>query len=380
MPGTTLHRWLGGVLTMAMVFAACGPGEPAPESPVPAVAPVASTRATEPVATDADDPAIWVSASDPAASLIIATDKGEIDGGLYVYGLDGRTRQVIGPLDRPNNVDVEYGLPLGGTTTDIAVVTERRQHRLRVFGLPPDGGALVDLAPDGIPVLEGQTGEAAEPMGIGLYKRPSDGAVFAIVAPKTGGTADYLWQYRLEDEGQGQVTGTLVRRFGQFSGARPAPDDPSALEGEIEAVVVDDALGYVYYSDERFGIRKYHADPDHPDAARELATFGTEGYLGDREGLALYATGDDTGFIVSSDQVDDGSRLMIYPREGAAGRPHDHSLLTIVPTVADDTDGIDVVATPLPGFPRGLLVMMNSRDRNFLLYRWQDILPPDGTD
>ena len=38
------------------------------------------------------------------------------------------------------------------------------------------------------------------------------------------------------------------------------------------------------YSDERFGIRKWHADPNHPDAAKELAVLGRDGYQGDREG------------------------------------------------------------------------------------------------
>ena len=77
-------------------------------------------------------------------------------------------------------------------------------------------------------------------------------------------------------------------------------------------MVVDDELGYVYYSDERFGIRKWQADPDHADAARELAVFGTDGYAGDREGLAIYAPertpsvngGGPSGFLVSSDQVE----------------------------------------------------------------------------
>ena len=32
--------------------------------------------------------------------------------------------------------------------------------------------------------------------------------------------------------------------------------------GEIEAVAVDDAPGYVYYADEGNGTHKYHADPD----------------------------------------------------------------------------------------------------------------------
>jgi 3-phytase len=327
------------------------------------------TRATAAVPHDPDDPAIWISRSDPAKSLILGTDKQERTGGLFVFGLDGGIRQTIAPLDRPNNVDVEYGLRLAGTTVDVAVLTERNRHRLRVFGIPADGGALTDLAPDGIPVLEGETKDAAEPMGIALYRRKTDGAIFAIVAPKTGGASDYLWQYRLEDDGKGRVRGRFVRRFGAFGrqGAKP--------RGEIEAVAVDDDLGYVYYSDEDAGIHKYYADPDRPNAARELAFFGTDGYLGDLEGLAIYPTGPGTGYIISSDQVSRGSRLMLYPREGSGGNPNEHPRITMVLTTADATDGVEATAAALPGFPRGLLVMMNSRAKNFLIYRWEDVVP-----
>jgi 3-phytase len=322
-------------------------------------------RATAPVAHDADDPAIWIPKADPARALILGTDKSEQNGGLYVFGLDGAVRQTITPMDRPNNVDVEYGFALRGNLTDIAVVTERNKHRLRVFGIPADGGPLVDLAPAGIPVLEGQKGEAAEPMGIALFRRPADGAIFAIVAPKTGGRDGYLWQYRLQGDDAGHARGVLARRFGAFSGRGLLPGQGS----EIEAVVVDDARGYVYYSDEQHGIRKYYADPDNPQSGKELAVFGTDGYRGDREGLAIYP-GDQGGYIVSSDQIDGGSRLMIYPREGSANAEGGHALLAVIPTVSDATDGLEAVSTPLPGFPHGLLVMMNSRGRNYLLYDW----------
>jgi 3-phytase len=336
--------------------------------------------ATDPVAHDPDDPAIWVHPADPSKSLILGTDKIAGEGALYVFGLDGKQRQRIAPLDRPNNVDVEYGLSLGGRRVDIAVVTERKQHRLRIFGIPADGGALVDLAPAGVPVLAGETGARSEPMGIALYKRPADGAIFAIVAPKTGGTTDYLWQYRLEDDGRGGVKGTAVRRFGGFSQRGPVAGDV----GEIEAVVVDDELGYVYYSDERFGIRKRQADPDHADAAKELAVFATDGYEGDREGLAIYAEPDvsngkgastkGTGYIVSSDQIPGGTRLHLFRREGAPGRPHDHGeTVAVIPTASDATDGLEVTSRPLPGFPRGLLVMMNSTPKNFLIYGWDRV-------
>ncbi len=338
-------------------------------------APVQPAVATAAVAIDPDDPAVWVQPTDPEKSLILGTDKVAQTGGLHVFGLDGKIRQTIAPLDRPNNVDVEYDFRMAGRRLDIAVVTERLRHRLRVYGIPADGSDLFDIAPNGVPVLAGQIGEAAEPMGIALYRRPADGAVFAIVAPKTGAATDYLWQYRLEDV-HGEVGGRLVRRFGNFSRRGPAPGEI----GEIEAVVVDDALGYVYYSDERFGIRKWHADPDHPDAARELAVFATAGYLGDREGLAVYVKPDGTGFLVSSDQVAGGSRLMIYKREGELGRSDHHPLVAAVPTRSDETDGLEVTSQPLPGFPDGLVVMMNSASKNFLIYGWRAVAARFGPE
>jgi len=330
----------------------------------PAIRPAVTTS---PVPNDPDDPAIWINAADPAKSLIFTTDKMPAVGGLYLFGLDGQLKRTIAPLDRPNNVDVEYGFEVSGQRIDLAVVTERLKHRLRIFGIAANGDVR-DLAPNGLPVLTGQPAPASEPMGIALYKRPRDGAIFAVVAPKTGGTTNYLWQYRLGEAG-GAITATLVRRFGAFSQLGAVAGEI----GEIEAVVVDDALGYVYYSDERYGIRKYHADPEHPDAAKELAVLGRDGYQGDREGLAIYATPNGGGYLVSSDQVPGATRVMIYPRNGSARGPHDQPLLGAIPTSADSTDGLDVTSTPLPGFPNGLLAMMNSAPRNFLLYQWSAV-------
>ena len=276
-----------------------------------ALPPLPSVR-TSTVTSDPDDPAIWRHPSDPARSLVIGTDKLESTGGVYVFGMDGTVRQVITPLDRPNNVDVEYGVRLGAMVGDIAVVTERKQGRLRLYGIPLDGGPLTDLAPSGVPVLTGGSGDASEPMGVAVYTRPRDGSVFVVVAPKGGAATNYLAQYRLDATDDTGIRATLIRRFGHFS-------QKGALlsAGEIEAVLVDDELGFVYYADERFGIRKWHADPDHPDATRELAVFGTEHYRGDREGLALYKGRGGKGFIVSADQIDGGSRLFLYRRDGA---------------------------------------------------------------
>lgn len=345
-------------------------GEQSAGTAVPAAAPRVTS---EPVTDDPDDPAIWIHPTEPSRSLVLGTNKvAAPSGALVAFDLGGRVRQTIAGLDRPNNVDVEQRVRFGDETIDVAVVTERLQHRLRVFRLDPADGLLTELG--ALPVLDGESGDRREPMGIALYKRPSDGALFAIVAPKLGGPTNYLWQYRLTKADDGTVGGTMVRRFGNFSEVGPEPDEP----GEIEAVVVDDALGYVYYSDERYGIRKWHADPDHADAKRELAVFGRDGYAGDREGLAIVPRSDGTGYLLSSDQMSRGTVLKVYRREGEAGAPHDHRLLDEIQTPADETDGIEATSASLPGFPGGLVVMMNSTPKNFLFFDW-DGLERSGT-
>lgn len=365
------RRWGIGLLVIA---SACSRGDSAQEAAsqlrAALIATTVDIRAkygTERVAHDPDDPAIWVHPLDAGRSLIIGTIKvAAPDGAVVVFGMDGLVRQTFAGLDRPNNVDVEYGLPFGGQRADIAVATERLKQQLRMFRIEPDEPRLVDLG--GTPVLEGAQGEEAAPMGIALYKRPRDGAIFAIVAPKAGPRDGYLWQYRLSASGN-RVEATFVRRFGTFTGST------LIRANEIEAVAVDDALGYVYYADEGDGIHKWHADPDHPEANRELAVFGRTGYRGDREGIAIYARADGTGYIVCTDQLDGQSEYHVYPREGTTGRPHDHSQeLGVLRGTADATDGLEISSSNLgAALPHGAMIAMNSTPRNFLVFPWHDV-------
>jgi 3-phytase len=311
--------------------------------------------ATERVPDDPDDPAIWIHPEDPAQSIIVGTNKVEKPGGgLVVFDLHGKIIQSIRNLDRPNNVDIEQRVILDGKTVDIAVVTERQARAVRIYTIDPRSRTLSEIAV--LPVFTGEQGDSGAPMGVGIYKR-MDETVFVIVGRKTGPTEGYLWQYRLVSGPELQ----LVRKFGAFSG-----------RGEIESVVVDDALGYVYYADETAGIRKYHADPDAVEAQRELALFGQAGYLGDREGLAIYAMDDRTGYLVSTDQIEGESRYFLYRREGGSGGPHDHtSWVAVFESFADSTDGIDVAVGRFTAeLPLGMIVAMNSRPRNFLMFAW----------
>ena len=314
---------------------------------------------TEPVGKDSDDPAIWLNPDDPAQSLILGTDKG---GSIYAFDLNGMIipDKTVTGMGRINNVDVAYGFPLGGVPTDIAVATDRNANLIRAFRLPE----MTPIDNGGIEVFEGQTPDLRRPMGLVLYKRPSDGAFFAVVSRKTGPSGGYLWQYLIEDDGAGALKFTKVREFGAVSEG-----------GEIEAVVVDDELGYVYYCDENAGIRKYLADPDAPAAAEELAIFGTEGFLEDREGISIYEINDGTGYIIVSDQA--ANTFHIFPREGEPGNPHSHPELKVVHTSTNNSDGNDVTNVPIDErFPSGFFVAM-SDDKTFQIYSWDDIAGDD---
>lgn len=338
------------LLTAPALSAKPGKTGPAPDALKPRVV-------TEPTRHDTDDPAIWINPANPAESLVLGTDK-NTDGALYVWGLDGKIRhdKVVRGLVRPNNVDIAYGVMLGGRKTDIAVVTERYAHRLRAYRLP-------DMAPvdnGGIPVFEGEL--ARDCMGIALYTRAADGAVFAIVsrsdyqAPRQG----YLHQYRLVDDGNGVLRGVFTRSFGEWSGTK-----------EIEAIAVDNELGHVYFADENYGIRQYHADPAADDAEEQLAVIGLDGFTEDREGISIYKTGPGTGYIVVSNQQDNSFRL--YTREGTVADPHAHAFVKSVNVSTIESDGSEVTSVALPGFPKGLFVAM-SNGKVFHYYSWEDIL------
>lgn len=328
-----------------LVIAPNGLPQPTPNAIKPVVI-------TEPVEFDTDDPAIWINHENPEESLIIGTDK-EDGGGLYVYNLDGKIVNKITGMQRPNNVDLEYGLVLNGKPTDFVMTTERYAGAVRIFSVPD----MKPLDRGGIKVFEGE--EHNEGMGIALYKRPSDNAIFAIVGRKDGPSGSYLWQYKVEDDGTGHVKMTKVREFGKYSGLK-----------EIEAIAVDNELGYVYYSDEMAGVRKYYADPDKGN--EELAFFGTDDFGRDNEGIAIYTMDDGTGYILVSDQQR-RNRFNVYPREGSAGDPHKHVLIRSIELSTELSDGSDVTSAALGSkFPHGLFVAMDE-NKTFHFYDWKEM-------
>ncbi|PWN66137.1 phytase [Chryseobacterium oncorhynchi] len=301
------------------------------------------TVITETVVHDTDDPAIWINPENASKSIIIGTDK-DTDGGLYAFDLNGKiTHKVLG-LKRPNNVDIEYGFTLNGKKTDIAAVTERETNKVKLYSLPE----LKEVGE--FSVFDGETERG--PMGISMYKNSKTGDIFAIVGRKSGPKEGYLWQYKLSEK-NGAITGEVVRKFGKYSGLK-----------EIESIAVDDEAGYIYYSDEQFGIHQYDADP--AKGNEELLVFGQGDFTSDVEGISIYPTSKGKGYILVSNQQND--TFNVYLREDPSkGR------IAEIPVSTLESDGSEVTNVNLgPKFPKGVFVAM-SNGRVFHMYDWRMI-------
>ena len=306
--------------------------------------PIAPDVITDFTLNDTDDPAIWVHPKDPSKSIVFGTDK-ETNGAIYAFDLNGEIidSMTIRNMERPNNVDIEYGFRLNDSTlTDILVFTEREKQQIRMFSVPEmqplDGG--------GFPVFEDEKLlKNRLPMGIGLYKSPKDTTIYAIVGRKTGPKDGYLYQYALKSESMG-VASTFVRKFGTFSEVK-----------EIEAIAVDDRNGYVYFSDEGVCIKKYYAEPGMGN--QEIACFGGEYFLEDIEGIAIASYPNRPGYLIVSNQQ--LGEFNIFSAE-------DNSFIKAINLTTKETDGCEVVTVPLNAqFPNGLFVAMND-EKNFYFY------------
>ncbi len=300
-----------------------------------------------PVPGDADDCAIWVDPQDSSRSVVVGNDK-TFAGGLYVWDLSGKLLSFV-PMVRPINLDVRHGMPVGGESVDILAVGERVSRNVRIFKIDPMSRELIDITRDGgIP-----TGFANDIYGLTLYRQKETGKYYVFVSEKTKGTM--IHQILLEDNGNGKVKGTVVRKFGG------TVDHHSLTEG----MCADDAAGWLYACSEREAVLKYYADAEKGDAL--VHSFARDdGIEGDREGIALYNCPDGTGYLFVSSQGN--GQLKVYEREG-----QNKFLGTIYKKGSSHTDGIDATSCPAGPFRHGFLVSHHQDGRSFVIYDWDTL-------
>ncbi|MGH7492558.1 MAG: phytase [bacterium] len=318
------------------------------------VNPVVSTAPTN---GNADDPAIWIHPTDLTRSVIIGTDK---DAGIYVWNMDGEELQHLEQGTTCNNVDVRYRIQLDGQLTDIVATNLRDAGKLAVFKVNPNstnGEVLTQIA-----------GESSEnndiqgnSYGFALYRRPADGTLYVFEYPETGGA---VRQYRIQDDGTGNGIALNAVRDLNYDG------------GQAEGFVADDELGFIYVTEEAGGIHKFYADPE--ASVDRISLFATgDGTADDREGVAIYACGNGTGYLVLSSQGN--STIKIYERQG-----NNRFIKTIVATNEDGneglgSDGLDVTSAAAANFPQGFVVVHDQDGSKFHLYNWLDFAQSDMT-
>ena len=314
---------------------------------------VQATVETEPVPSSgdaADDAAIWIHPADSSLSRIIGTDK---NSGLAAYDLAGVQVQFLADGEL-NNVDVRYDFPLAGALVDIVAAGNRTDDTIAVYAVDPVTGVLQSVVAGPLPV--GLT----EAYGFCLYRSAVSGAFYAFVNDKEGDVE----QWRLQDNGQGQVEAVLVRSF--------------SVGSQTEGMVADDELGRLYVGEETVGIWRYGAEPDSPTERTQVDSTGAPGHLvADVEGLAIYHANNGTGYLLASSQG--ASQFTVYERQGN----NDYvKTFEIVGSAGIDgvsgTDGIDVSNVALgSAFGQGVFVAQDNSNsggnQNYKLVPWDSI-------
>lgn len=296
---------------------------------------------TNSIIGDADDPAIWVNPADPAASLVLGTDK---YNGLHVFDLKGAEVAYFND-GSVNNVDLRQ-FTLAGRTVWLASATERDNEDIVFYVIEADG--KIDRAtPHAFAAKPDTTERVRNIYGHAMARDPATGRVWALTNFKTG----HIVQYEVLDD-NGQLKLEFARMF--------------KVASQPEGIVADDVGGHIYVGEEDTGIWRFPLLPENGDAATLIASIPSDCFpVDDIEGLAIY-DGADARYLVASAQGI--HRAALIPLNGDEVLPC-AGLVEIGagPTIdgVSETDGLDVVSTPLgPDYPEGMLVMMDDQNED----------------
>jgi 3-phytase/alkaline phosphatase D len=333
---------------------------------IPTVTPTVETRpallddGTKPFSqrADADDPAVYVNATDSSKSLVVTSVK---NGGLRIYDLAGNLLQTINPSNpdiRYNNVDLQYGFTLGGQKVDIAVASDRNNDKLAIFKIDANGAGgnfltnITDTSAATIFQADPFTGtfspSSRSSYGLTIYRSPVTKDFYVFTSRRQTGD---IAQLKLVDKGNGTIGYQLVRSF--------TVPTTGTIDPQTEGMVVDQETGFLYIGQENVGIWKYNAEPNSSNVGTlidKVKALGGKNLIEDVEGLTIYYGKDGAGYLFASSQGDNS--FAAYAREGSnqyLGRfavGNNGSIDSV-----QESDGAEVINVPLgSNFPFGAFI------------------------
>jgi len=322
-------------------------------SHLPSVTASAETEAVSANTDDdaADDPAVWYNERQPEKSLIIGTDKKK---GIDVYGLDGKliTSYEVG---RINNVDVRNDVRFADTTLHIAGGSNRSTISMDFWSIDPITREFTDIG--SIP------SEMPDVYGFSFYKNLQTNAVYAIVNSKTGETE--LWELSFNGA---RISGKRVQTY--------------QLQSQVEGMAVDDARDVLYIGVEEGGIYRFEGLPDGPAEGKLLtgSTSENTNIQYDIEGLALYITDDENGYLLASSQGNNS--YAVFDRNGNNAYLGSFIIEDGTYDGAEETDGIEAIHVSLgEHFPNGVFICQDGYNfdgetkvaQNFKIVDWREL-------
>jgi len=297
----------------------------------------------------ADDPAIWFNELNPTESLIFGTDKRK---GIHVYDIYGN-ELAFGKLGATNNIDLRV------INEDVHLVVSNRTLSTLDYWIFPEEN-LFDYFKT----------NASEPFSedvihhhlkanmnvYGVCMGIIDGKPYAALTEEEGPTIQ-LWDLTSK-----QVINSLDITADETNVPKSG--------NEAEGCVFDDENKHLLIS--REGAKGY-LKAFKSDSLDMISVVDSRdgNIVGDPEGVAIYKTSENGGYIILSSQG--GNEFNLYDRQN----------LTFIDKFeingVEDTDGLDVTNQPIEGiFPNGFLVVQDGRNlpsnQNFKIISMEEVL------
>ena len=298
---------------------------------------------TEEEGPDSDDSAVVLGRKDLNDTIVVTAMK---NGGLRVYDLEGSEIQRIEPDGvRYNNVDVIYNAGKRGKA-ELVVASDRENDTLAIFRVKKDG-TLKDVTSKKIPdTIFGVDDGEATAYGLATYTSLVDGRNYVYVTQADGAS---IAQLELIQKG-GRYTFETVRILDL-----PVPQGEDPADFQSEGIVIDRETGVGYVAvEEELGLLSFEAEANGSDEFKVVAPLDSGFFEPDLEGVSIHYGENGEGLILVSSQGDstfvaldrvDGSYLGSFAIRGEGDIDG-----------VEETDGIEIVSTGLPGFENGLLI------------------------